>query len=172
MIEGPRNIGFGAGHNRILKNLKSDIHLIINPDVIFQKKSISLLVEFLGHNSSAVAAGPEGLDESGQPALLPKRYPSILALAIRGSGSAWLRNIFMSYLARYEYAGLSNKIPEQVELLSGCCIAARTPILKTVGGFDERFFLYFEDFDLAIRLTTAVKPELTKSANCISTMDL
>lgn len=37
-------------------------------------------------------------------------------------------------------------------LVSGCFIFARTKSLKQIGGFDERFFLYFEDFDLSMRL--------------------
>jgi len=39
-----------------------------------------------------------------------------------------------------------------VEIASGCCMLVRSSALKAVGGFDQDFFLYFEDFDLSLRL--------------------
>ena len=42
--------------------------------------------------------------------------------------------------------------PAEVRLISGCFMLAETDTLKLVGGFDENYFLYFEDFDLSIRM--------------------
>ena len=57
-------------------------------------------------------------------------------------------------MTRYEYRDLpTNDIIESVELISGCCILARAKALQQCGGFDEKFFLYFEDFDLSLRMS-------------------
>ena len=61
--------------------------------------------------------------------------------------------LFSSYLDHYEYHDLSQREPSEVELVSGCAMLARSDALKKVAGFDERFFLYFEDFDLSLRLS-------------------
>ena len=46
-----------------------------------------------------------------------------------------------------------NKTSSDIPLVSGCCMFTDTKSLKQVGGFDEGYFLYFEDFDLSIRVS-------------------
>ena len=64
-----------------------------------------------------------------------------------------LRRLFDSRLARYEYRELAQQqVATAVELISGCFMLCRTAALQQVGGFDERYFLYFEDFVLSLAL--------------------
>tara|TARA_B110000037_G_C16645177_1_gene312164 strand:- start:42 stop:461 length:420 start_codon:yes stop_codon:yes gene_type:complete len=88
----------------------------------------------------------------GSDAYLCKRYPSLLVLFVRGLKQWWPYSVFEQNLAQYEYHELLDSEPSEVELLSGCCMFARTQALQDVGGFDEDFFLYFEDFDLSLRM--------------------
>jgi GT2 family glycosyltransferase len=85
---------------------------------------------------------------------LAKEYPSVLVLALRAFAPQWLQRRFSGMLARYEMRempveGSSRPIP----IASGCCMWVRREYFDGVGGFDEGYFLYFEDFDLSLRLS-------------------
>jgi GT2 family glycosyltransferase len=54
--------------------------------------------------------------------------------------------------ARYEYRELGDEEASPVQLLSGACMLIDRRALAAVGGFDTRFFMYFEDYDLSLRL--------------------
>lgn len=153
IIENERNVGFARAHNQIIKTLESDFHLVLNPDVYLQKESLCAALEFLRNNKCAVLAGFRGFTEEGEPAFLSKRYPSLFVFLLRAIESLFRLRFFNSYLDHYEYHDLSQREPSEVELVSGCAMLAKSDALKKVGGFDERFFLYFEDFDLSLRLS-------------------
>ena len=97
--------------------------------------------------------GPSATNSDGVKQYLCKCYPDILTLAIRAFIPSPLRNLFKKRLARYEMHNLSEKnASSDIPLVSGCCMFTDTKSLKKVGGFDEGYFLYFEDFDLSIRI--------------------
>ena len=90
---------------------------------------------------------------SGERQYLCKRYPSVLILLLRGFIPAALRAPFARKLAAYEMRDLPQDRPStNIPITSGCCMLCRGHPLREIGGFDERFFLYFEDFDLSLRL--------------------
>ena len=80
-----KNIGFGSGHNRVLKKIKeqSKYHLILNPDVLFKEKVIHNLIDTLKKDDSLAMIAPKVLfpDKSHQYSC--RRYPSALELIIR-----------------------------------------------------------------------------------------
>ena len=63
-----------------------------------------------------------------------------------------LNQKFQDSLRSYEYRDQESCDEWDVECASGCFMFARTTALKSINGFDERYFLYFEDFDLTMRL--------------------
>ena len=82
-----------------------------------------------------------------------KQYPSVIDLFIRGAGIKKLNSLFSKRLAKYEMKSLvESKQIASVSIISGCFMLCRTDLLKQVGGFDERYFLYFEDFALSLEL--------------------
>ena len=89
----------------------------------------------------------------GQEEYLAKRYPSVLVLLMRAFAPNWLQKPVQKQMSRYELQDLPIWGPLQdVPLLSGCCMVVQPRAFRAVGGFDERFFLYFEDYDLCMRL--------------------
>ena len=64
----------------------------------------------------------------------------------------WLKRRFDAQLAHYEYRDLPTDCLSDVILVSGAFMLCRTDALHAVGGFDERYFLHFEDLDLSLRL--------------------
>jgi GT2 family glycosyltransferase len=150
----PDNPGFGAGHNRALACCDSDYCLILNPDVELAPDALSRAIEYLQAHPEVVALNPRGERDNGSREYLCKRYPSLFVLLLRGLPWSGLRRLFSERLARYEYRELDDSEPQAVCLLSGACLLCRRSGFEAVGGFDTRFFMYFEDFDLSRRLAS------------------
>jgi len=167
IIENLHNVGYGAAHNQAIISSRSEFHLILNPDVTVDLAYVSRTIELLTNNTDVVLAGPCGKAADGTAAHLCKRYPSLLVLFVRGLRQEWVKFFFRRQLAQYEYHDLLDSEPSNVELLSGCCMFARTQALQGVGGFDERFFLYFEDFDLSLKMGEKGRVVFLPTANII-----
>jgi len=153
IIEGHGNIGYGAAHNLTLEKGLGDFQILMNPDVRLAQDSIMRGVQFLRSNPDTIAISPSQLTSEGERLPLSKRYPSVFDLFLRGFGLDWLKNQFRSRLNNYEMKDLDIHSPtKDVPLISGCYMLCRRSALRQVAGFDERYFLYFEDFDLSLRL--------------------
>ena len=77
----------------------------------------------------------------------------MLVLALRAFAPNWLQGLFRNRLAAYELQHLpTSGRPQAVTLVSGCCMWVRGDALRAVRGFNEDYFLYFEDYDLSLRL--------------------
>lgn len=144
------NEGFGSGHNRVLNGRCDDCLLILNPDIELDANALCEGLRTLRQRPGVVGLGPRCTGGEGQWESLCKRYPTVLDLLLRGFGRPWLQRRFRGRLARYEYRDLDGE-PAVVTLVSGACMLLRREVFVRVGGFDERFFMYFEDFDLSLR---------------------
>lgn len=156
LLTGHGNVGFGAGHNLALPETDpAGAHLVLNPDVLIAPGSLDAAVDVLRHHSDAVLVTPRAEDEAGRPHSLCKRYPDVLTLGIRGFAPAWLKRRFARRIARYELQdtveGASGEL-RGIPLAGGAFMLCRGQALLDVGGFDPGYFLYFEDFDLSLRL--------------------
>jgi GT2 family glycosyltransferase len=147
------NIGYGAAHNQALARADSDYHLVMNPDVELAEDALLVGTRYLNENSDVAMISPLATNASGQNQYLCKHYPSVLVFALRAFAPSFLQNWFRDYLYSYE---LRDRCGDQavvdVPLVSGCCMYARTSTLRQVTGFSGHFFMYFEDFDLSLRL--------------------
>lgn len=151
---GQGNIGYGAGNNLAIRNAHSEYHLIVNPDVELETGSLANALEFLDNNPRCVLIAPQAFGENGTYQRLAKRSPSIAVLALRALSIQPSPSIPGRRVARYVYADrLPSEHPEEIELASGCFMVCRTEALVRIGGFDEAYFLYFEDYDLSHRLS-------------------
>ena len=163
LIHGQGNIGFGRAHNLCLAETDGvgELHLVLNPDVELAADALVAAVDFMREHEDCVLASPASRDEDGTPQHLCKRHPSVLDLALRGFAPAWLKRRFDARLARYEMREKAGQEDESgavtagahrdVPIVSGCFMLLRGEAFRRLGGFDPRFFLYFEDFDLSLR---------------------
>jgi GT2 family glycosyltransferase len=147
------NGGYGAGHNHAIAALDSRVHLVLNPDVELSPSSVSLALEaFASHEDIAVLA-PVGFNQIGEPEYLAKAYPSVAVLGLRALAPKAANPFFDRALARYE---MRDREPtatlRAITLASGCCMWVRRSAFDRAGGFDESFFLYFEDYDLSLKM--------------------
>jgi GT2 family glycosyltransferase len=153
VLRGHGNIGFGAGHDLALARPGGAWHLVLNPDVLLDPAAITEGIRFLHDHPDVGLVTPRAVDPQGRRLFLCKRYPSLLALALRGFAPPGLRTRFRSLLDHYEMRDLAEHEPATgIPIASGCFMLARAGLLRAVGGFSARYFLYFEDFDLSLRL--------------------
>ena len=156
VMAGHGNIGYGAANNLAVASLPlHDFVLILNPDVSLDDNAIAAGIGYLHRHADAVMVSPVATDEHGAPLYLAYRYPSVAVLGLRGFASTFVKTFFESLLARYEFRSQGDPAfdgaLENLELISGCFMLTRGSTFRELGGFDENFFLYFEDFDLALR---------------------
>ena len=152
-IYNSRNIGFGAGHNIALRKIvnESRYHLVLNPDVYFDVNVLTSLYSYMEDNPHTGLVMPKVLYPDGRLQPVCKLLPSPKTLIVRR-----FLNFLTSTLEKENYRyelQLSgyNKIID-APFLSGCFMFLRAEALRTVGLFDERFFLYTEDTDLSRRI--------------------
>jgi len=90
--------------------------------------------------------------DDGRVQYLCKRVPTVFDLFLRGFAPGWLRRRFAARMARYEMQDvIGDAVVWDPPLVSGAFMFFRTDVLRRLGGFDRRFFLYFEDYDLCLR---------------------
>lgn len=146
------NKGFGAAHNAILMHLKSDFHLVLNPDVMFDE--------------AALVAGMAAMERHGVGLVLPRIFDESLTelklhfwfvgpfyIVLRSMAPKWLKGVAGNYLARKQIP--ANGVPIEMgakAVFSGCCMLFDRRVLSNVGGFDSDYFMYFEDYDLSLRI--------------------
>jgi GT2 family glycosyltransferase len=148
-----KNVGFGAGHNTVLRNIlnESTYHIILNPDVYFDKHVIKTLYQFIDQHPEIGQLMPKVLYPDGRLQPLCKLLPTPTTL-IKRRFLGFRKSALEKENYRYElrFSGY-DKIMD-VPFLSGCFMFLRTEALQQVGLFDEQFFLYTEDIDLSRRI--------------------
>ncbi|WP_142684865.1 glycosyltransferase [Chitinophaga polysaccharea] len=160
-----RNLGYGSGHNLVMKQILDDTkyHLVINPDIIFEKDILSKIYEYMEQQDDIGLLMPKVLNEDGSIQRLCKLLPSPLDLFGRRflSDSSWTKRRNEKYeLHNFDYASVLN-----TPCLSGCFMFIRISVLRKAGFFDARYFMYLEDYDLTRRVNrfsrTVFYPEVS-----------
>ena len=149
------NVGFGAAHNRVLPLLTSEYHVILNPDIVFENDVLTALCRYLDEDSEAVLATPLILNTDGTPQAVPRVLPKrryMFAGQLERFGG-----VFRKWRDAYTRRKETFTQPTPVEFCTGCFMMWRTEALRTLGGFDDRFFMYMEDADLSRRGATLGK---------------
>ena len=146
VIESSVNLGFGRGHNEILKKISSEFHMVVNPDIQFTPKVVSKLTAFMRHYPEVGIVTPKIRNADGSEQLLPKRDPKFSYVI--------LSKFRPFHFFRDEYTRADEVFNKPSRILSstGCFFMIRTDVFRKVKGFDEQFFMYFEDADLSRRV--------------------
>ncbi len=155
------NLGFGKAHNIALKkSIEKNIpyHLVLNPDVYFEKGVLEELYDFMENNKDVGLVMPKVLYPDGNIQYLCKLLPTPLDLfGRRFLNFGPFKKIVEKRNEIYELRFTGYDKIMEVPYLSGCFMFIRTEVLKKVGLFDERFFMYLEDTDLSRRIHRVAK---------------
>ncbi|WP_321858866.1 glycosyltransferase family 2 protein [Burkholderia cenocepacia] len=153
VLTGHGNVGYGRGHNLAIRQTTGRFHLILNPDIDLDLHALASGCEFFDTNPDTGLVAPWIGHDAADQQYLCRRYPTVLDLLVRGFLPVRMRRWFAGRLAHYEMRDLINDhdIVWDPPIISGCFMLFRTDVLKKLGGFDPRYFLYFEDYDLSLR---------------------
>ncbi|MBA4246737.1 MAG: dTDP-Rha--alpha-D-GlcNAc-pyrophosphate polyprenol alpha-3-L-rhamnosyltransferase [Microbacterium sp.] len=149
------NPGYGAAVNAGVATLDDDIEwvLVSNPDVTLTPETIATLLATGRSDATIGAVGPCVLNSDGSV------YPSARAIpSLRtGVGHALLVRVWPTnpFTRRYHDAERTGGERRDAGWLSGACLLVRRSAFTRIGGFDEGYFMYFEDVDLGFRLARA-----------------
>ncbi|MBB3315512.1 hypothetical protein FHT77_001354 [Rhizobium sp. BK181] len=157
VISGQGNIGFGRANNLALA-WKSSLHLVLNPDVEMDSDALLRAVQFMLSNPACGLLTPAAFSPDGTRQYLCKRYPAVFDLFLRGFAPAFARPFFRERLDRYEMRDLIDEQPVwDPPIVSGCFMLFRGDVFHALEGFDPRYMLYFEDFDISLRASAITR---------------
>jgi N-acetylglucosaminyl-diphospho-decaprenol L-rhamnosyltransferase len=148
------NLGYGTGANRAAAVLGPEYGWIVvaNPDIEWRPGSIDTLIDAARRLPGAGAFGPLIREPDGTVYPSARHLPSLG----RGVGHALLGTVWPNNPWTRGYRRSDASIEErEAGWLSGSCLLVRRAAWESVGGFDERYFMYFEDVDLGERLGAA-----------------
>jgi GT2 family glycosyltransferase len=156
LVASPSNGGYGSGNNLGVRaaetaGLRPRYVHFLNPDTEVRPGAVLELVRFLEAHPRAGMAGGSFEDPDGTPWRVGFRFPTAFGEL---ESTASLR-IVTAGLRRHVIARQLGDDPVQVDWLSGASIMFRREVLELTGGFDEGYFLYFEETDLCLRACAA-----------------
>lgn len=148
------NIGMGAGNNMGLGKAVGDNILILNPDTRLEPGALREMWDYLLSHPDAGIVGPRLKYPDGEFQESARKFPRFLMPFIR-----------RTFIGRFihEKETESDARMKQCELggicepdwIMGSCLLVRGDLLRRMGGFDDRYFMYFEDIDLCRQVWTA-----------------
>ena len=161
-LHGHANIGYGAAHNLVMHGGNTHYHLVLNPDVELAPDALPIAFRFLGEHAEIGVLVPASRRVDGTREYVCKRYPTVFDLALRGFAPRALRQLFRKRLDHYEMRDLVDRVKgdetiSPIPAMSGSFMFVRRKAIEATGGFDPRFFLYFEDFDWSMRLNRVTR---------------
>jgi len=145
-----RGVGFAEACNRGAARGRAPLVLFLNSDVLARAGALDVLAGALEARPDAVAAGGRLVDpgtDDTQPAYAPQPYPGLGTLLARVTGLELLLP------GGPDPAMLAERGTIACDQPAGACLLVRRDAFEAVGGFDERFWFWYEDVDLARRLS-------------------
>lgn len=152
------NIGFGKAHNKgFLKSLSMNIkyHLVLNTDLYFDKFTITTLLKEMETDCSIGIIAPKLLNTDNSLQFSAKLLPSFFTLFVRMFNPFIFINKRINFKYELRFFDFSRSV--NVPVINGAFLFFRNSVIKEYGMFDERFFMYLEDYDLCRRIHNSYK---------------
>jgi GT2 family glycosyltransferase len=154
VIESPTNIGYGQGNELGVSHARGRYILIINPDNELEPDALQKMIAEMERDSSIGILAPQLVHEDGTIRDSYRTFPTFADLLIKRTR---LRYLFRNRMRRYLQHGQDTSVTRDVDWIAGACLLMKRDFYKELGGFDPRFFLFFEDTDLCKRTWKAGK---------------
>jgi GT2 family glycosyltransferase/serine acetyltransferase len=156
LLESKRNGGYGYGINRAVQEAlrgddQPDYVYILNSDAFVNEGSLKRLVDFIESRPGVGIAGSPILDPTGVQQMSAFRYPSALGELAVESESGIVARLFPDREVALPHVGETS----ETDWISGASMLVRRAVFEEIGGFDEGFFLYFEEVDFCRRARRA-----------------
>jgi N-acetylglucosaminyl-diphospho-decaprenol L-rhamnosyltransferase len=149
------NLGFAAGINRAARRAATPLLVILNPDVELRAPIVQTLAACLASHPNAAIVGGLVREADGRVQASARRFPN-LSTAF-GGRTSWLTRVAPGNpLTRRNLAPTNLEAGcTEVDWVTGAFMMVRHDVFESLDGFDERFFMYWEDSDLCLRALKA-----------------
>ena len=150
-IANDKNFGFAGANNQGIELAKGEYMLFLNPDTIVHPGSLDYLITFMDTNKDAGACGPKLLNSDGSIQPSVRRFPSFRGVLHRFT---LLRHfyVFKNNYSSWMMKDFDHQSQLSVDQLMAAALLVRKSIVDKIGGFDARFFMYYEEVDLCYRI--------------------
>ncbi|MGV0983520.1 MAG: glycosyltransferase family 2 protein [Limnohabitans sp.] len=152
LIRAPENLGFGKACNLGAKQASSEYLLFLNPDAAVYPGTLHKALAYMQDpaNARVGICGVQLVDESGHVARSCARFPSAMGFVAHAIGLDRLYPRLGHFMAEWPHDST-----RQVDQVIGAFFLVRRTLFEDLGGFDERFFVYFEEVDFSYRARQA-----------------
>lgn len=148
------NLGFGKACNLASAELQTEFLLFLNPDACVCPETIEQVVNFMDSSQASKIGicGVQLLDESNQVARSCARLPTPASFFYQALGALKISKLQMLGSRMAEWDHQDSRIVGQ---LIGAFFFVRQKVFRGLGGFDEQYFVYFEEVDFSLRAEQA-----------------
>ena len=155
LVASSRNAGFAYGNNLGIEHVYADgapsYLYLLNPDAQVRAGAIVSLTRFMEHHPDAGIAGGSFENLDGSEWKIAFRFPTLLSELCDGLQLGVVARLLRRWRVPVDMANT----PQRVDWICGASMLVRPEVLIAVGGFDERYFLYFEETDFCYRARQA-----------------
>jgi hypothetical protein len=146
LVAQTENRGFAGGVNPGIQVATQPLILLLNTDAQTSRDSIEEAAQYMARLPEVGILGPQILSPQGNPQSSAWRDPSLKWMALRAVGLSKLKTLNFE---RYHEKTFTEATA--VDCVSGCAMMLRRELLDELGGFDEDYFMYFEETDFCVR---------------------
>jgi GT2 family glycosyltransferase len=151
-VENSKNSGFGSGINLGVKHARGETVFVFNPDMLVYNRTLDELYLFLKKTPRLGAVASQLTDENGNAiALQGAQFLTPLRALFALS---FLHKVFPnnSIAKRFYYLDKPLNSVRKVDVVPGGAFLMKRALFEKLKGFDEKFFMYFEEYDLCMRI--------------------
>lgn len=154
LVRSAQNLGFAAGNNLAARHAQGRVLLLLNPDALPEPGCVARGLALMDQHLDVGLAGARLLAEDGATQPSARMFPTLAQEAIVMTGLA-ARFPRSRLFGRLDRTWADPAQPAPVDWVPGAFALVRRSLFDTLGGFDERFFLYYEEVDLCRRIKAA-----------------
>jgi len=156
LVEPGKNLGYGGGHNFAAREANGKYILILNTDITVETDTLQKLVDYMDEHPEVGMIGPKLMYHNGEVQKSCRRNFKFFDLFIKRT---FLKKIwpFKSRYEKYIMEDFNHESTQEVDLITGAFMVMPKELFDQVRGFDERYFLFMEDFDLCRKTHLAKK---------------
>ncbi len=153
-IRSPKNVGFGSGYNLGAKIARGDYIFVHNPDAMVRENTMQKMVEYMENNPDIGILGPKLVYSSGKVQESCRRHMRFSDLVLKRTPLGKLPGL-KNRVKKYLMEDFDHGKIQDVDLITGAAMMIPRHLYEKIGGFDQRYFLFMEDFDLCNKVRRA-----------------
>jgi GT2 family glycosyltransferase len=149
VITNPDNRGFAKAVNQALAVSAGRYFLLLNSDTLMEDGALAKMVEYLDAHPEVGALGCRQRTAEGRILRSAFAFPGLREHVLN---FGLFKALAPGSSGKYAHPWEDSRTPQDVDWINGACMVVRSEVLRGLGGLDERYFMYFEDVDLCLRI--------------------